>query len=89
MPSFCEAENVGTRPLPCTLSLCYAQAAGELIRLSAHLSFNSGLPVGSRVAPEPTKLVRLSACVSCMVVSPVEPPVTPELAESPVAASQS
>ncbi len=62
---------MGTRPLPCTLSLCYSQSAGELIRLLAHLSLNSGLPVGSRVAPALTKLVRLSACVSCVVVSPV------------------
>ena len=39
-------------------------AAGELIRLSAHLSLNSGLPAGSRVAPALTKLVRLSGRLS-------------------------
>ncbi len=50
LPSFSAAQNVGTRPLPCTVSLCYSHAANELIRLSARLSLDFGLPVDSCVA---------------------------------------
>ena len=32
------------------MSLCYSRAAGELIQLSARVSLNFGLAVGSRVA---------------------------------------
>jgi hypothetical protein len=37
--------------------LCYSQAAGELIRLSARLSLHFGLPVNVRVG---------SSCVSAL-----------------------
>ncbi len=45
-------------------------AAGELIRLSVHLSLHIGLTVDSPFV-DCLKLIRLSARLSCMVVSPV------------------
>ena len=72
---FCDAKDVGTRPLPCTVSFCHSHAAGELIRLSVHLSLYFGSPVDLPVASALTKLICLSERPSCMVVSPVESPV--------------
>jgi hypothetical protein len=64
MPSFCEAENVGTRPLPCTVSFCHSYAAGGLIRLSTRLSLHFGSTVDSRVVGDCLELVRLSELLS-------------------------
>ena len=79
MPSFCAAGNVGTRPLPCTVSFCHSRAAAELIGLSVHLSLHFGstvdTAVDSPVVAGSWKLIRLSVRLSCMVVSPVESPV--------------
>ena len=61
---FCAAENVGTRPLPCTVSFCLSCAAGELIRLSTRLSLHFGSPVDSPVVVGCFKLVRLSERLS-------------------------
>ena len=64
MPRFCAAKDVGTRPLPCTVSFCLSYAAGELIRLSTRLWLNFGSPVDSRVVVGCLKLVRLSERLS-------------------------
>jgi hypothetical protein len=68
MPRFCAAQDVGTRPLPCTVSFCHSHAAGELIYLSVHLSLRFGspvdLPVDSPVIAGCWKLIRLSAHLS-------------------------
>ena len=64
MPSFCAAQDVGTRPLPCTVSFCHSRAAAELIRLSARLSLYFGSTVDSRVVVGCLKLVRLSERLS-------------------------
>jgi hypothetical protein len=53
------------------VSLCYSRAAGELIQLSARVSLNFGLPVDSCVVIGGVKLIRLSARLSRMVMSPV------------------
>ena len=79
MPSFCAAQDVGTRPLPCTVSFCHSRAAAELIGLSVHLSLHFGstvdTAVDSPVVAGSWKLIRLSVRLSCMVVSPVDSPV--------------
>lgn len=61
---FAQKKNVGTRPLPCTVSFCLSYAAGELIRLSTHLSLHFGSTVDSRVVIGFLKLVRLSERLS-------------------------
>ena len=70
MPSFCAAQNVGTRPLPCTVSFCHSHTVDELIRLSARLSLHFGLAVNLRVdLPVMVgclKLIRLSERLSHM-----------------------
>jgi hypothetical protein len=64
MPRFCAAQDVGTRPLPCTVRFCHSRAAGELIRLSARLSLYFGSTVDLRVVVGCLKLVRLSTRLS-------------------------
>ena len=61
---FCDAKDVGTRPLPCTVSFCNSPAAGELMRLSTRLSLHFGSTVDSRVVVGCLKLVRLSERLS-------------------------
>jgi len=67
---FCNAKDVGTRPLPCTVSFCHSRAAVELIRLTVHLSLRFGSPVDSPVVAGCWKLIRLSARLSCRLSSP-------------------
>ena len=66
----CAAENVGTRPLPCTVSFCHSHAVGEMICLSARLSLHFGSPVDSPVVAGCWKLIRLSARLSCRLSWP-------------------
>ena len=77
MPSFSDAKDVGTRPLPCTVRFCHSRAAGELIRLSARLSLYFGSPVDLRVVVGCLKLIRLSARLSLHFGSPVTHFVAP------------
>jgi hypothetical protein len=80
MPSFYEAENVGTRPLPCTVSFCHSHAVGEMICLSARLSLHSGSPVvafwfacrfACRLCTDeidsPVRTTVVHGCVACRV----------------------
>ena len=48
--TFSHSRNVGTRPLPCTVSLCPSPAADELIDLSTRLPLDFDLAVNSDVA---------------------------------------
>jgi hypothetical protein len=79
MPSFCDAKDVGTRPLPCTVSFCHSHAVGELIRLSARLSLYFGPTVDLRVVVGCLKLIRLSARLSRML-----PRLSHHLSRAPV-----